>query len=58
MSKVAVITEALRACPRDRAEGLNIKVIPVIVHYRGKSYRDWIELSISQAYQFLDESPQ
>jgi DegV family protein with EDD domain len=58
MSKVAVIVDSLSCIPPDRIEKYGIKIIPVIIYYKDKSYRDLVELDNSSAYEFLDEAPQ
>jgi DegV family protein with EDD domain len=58
MREVAVIVDSLSCVPQDRIEKYGIKIAPVIIYYRDKSYRDLIDLENAQAYKFLDEAPQ
>jgi len=58
MSEVTVITDSLSCIPGNMVEKYGIKIAPVIIFYKDRTYRDLIDLSSEQAYKFLDEAPQ
>jgi len=58
MSEVTVITDSLSCIPGNMIEKYGIKIAPVIIFYKDRTYRDLIDLSSEQAYKFLDEAPE
>ncbi len=58
VNKTAIITDSISCILKEQAEQYNIQIVPVHIFYKGKTYRDWIDLSISQAYQFFEEAPE
>lgn len=58
MGKIAIVTDSI-ACPtKEQAEKYQIEIVPVNVRFEGKVYREWIDLSPRQAYQFLEKNPE
>lgn len=48
---VAIVTDSVAQVPADIARQLNITVIPLIVNIEGKSYRDGVDLVLSELYR-------
>lgn len=53
MAQVAVVTDSVACLPSDLAQSLNINIVPVYIHYRGKSYRDGIDIAPEEVYRWL-----
>lgn len=53
MKKVAVVTDSTATVPKDLAEELNIGVVPVILLYGNRAYRDGVEITPEVVYEQL-----
>ena len=53
MSKTAIIIDSLACIPKEVVERYKIGIVPVIIFFEGKSYRDWIDLTPAKATSFL-----
>ncbi len=54
--KVAVITDSVACLNRELAEKYEIEIIPINFYAGGKVYRDWVDITPSEAYKlFLDD---
>lgn len=58
MSKIAVVTDSLACLTKEQVEHYQIAIVPVTIFFEGKVYRDWIDLSPAQAYEFLNRAPE
>jgi fatty acid-binding protein DegV len=58
MQKVAVITDSLSGLTRELIEKYDIGIVPIRLLIKGKVYRDLIDITPAQAYQFLAENPE
>jgi len=58
MEKIAVITDSVACLPKEMAEKYDITVVPAgNIYHNGKTYRDWVDLTYSEAYDILEKSP-
>jgi len=58
MPKIALVTDSV-ACPtREQVEKYKIEIVPVNIQFEGKVYREWVDLTPTQAYQFLEKNPE
>lgn len=57
MDKVAIIADTIACLPREIIEQYGIEIIAPNIYFDGTVYRDWLDISPSEAYQLLDESP-
>ncbi len=57
-SNIGIVTDSIASLPREYIERYKISVVPVNIFFNGKVYRDWIDLSPAQAYEFLERAPQ
>ena len=55
MGKIAVVTDSSANVPPDVAHELGILTVPLVVTFDGQGYRDGVDLSPSQVYQWLRE---
>lgn len=54
--KVAVVTDSIACLNRELAEKYNIEIIPINFFAGGKIYKDWVDITPSEAYKlFLDD---
>jgi DegV family protein with EDD domain len=58
MQKVTVITDSVSGLTRELREKYNIGIVPIRLLVKGKVYRDLIDMTPSEAYQFLAEEPE
>ena len=58
MTGIAIIADSIACIPKEQAEGYGIKIIPVNILFNGQVYRDVIDLSSAQAYEFLEKAPE
>jgi DegV family protein with EDD domain len=58
MNKIALVTDSI-ACPtKEQAEKYQIEIVPINIRFEGKVYREWVDLTPTQAYQFLEKNPE
>lgn len=58
MTETAIIADSIACIPRERAENFRIRIVPANIFFNGNLYRDLIDLTSAQAYQFLEKAPQ
>jgi DegV family protein with EDD domain len=58
MTEIAVVADSIACIPRELTETLGIRIVPANILFKGKLYRDLIDLTTAQAYEFLDSAPQ
>ncbi len=57
MSKVAIVADSIACLTREMVEQYGIRIVPANVHFEGKVYREWVDLSPSEAYRLLEKDP-
>ncbi len=58
MDKIAIITDSVACLPPELVEQYHIKIVPAgNIYFEGKFYRDWVDLSYSEAYRMLESAP-
>lgn len=55
---VKIVTDSTADIPPDLAAELGITVVPIYVHFGDRMFRDGVDITPEQFYQFLEESPQ
>ncbi len=58
MSDIAVVTDSVACLTKDQVEHFGVRVMPINFGFEGKVYRDWLDVSPSQAYEFLRRAPE
>ena len=58
MASVAVVTDSISSLPRELVEQYGIGIVPISLTIRGKVYRDWIDISPTEAYKLFLEDPE
>jgi len=56
MKKVVIITDSSAYLPDDIAKSLEIRVVPLTLHWEGKSYRDGEDIRAEEFYKMLAAS--
>lgn len=57
MDKVAIITDSIACLPGELIEKYSIKIVGPTIYFDGRVYRDWLDISPSEAYQMLEKAP-
>ena len=57
MQKVAVVTDSLACLTRELVEQYQIGIVPLNVHFEGKVYKDWVDITPSEAYELFLKNP-
>lgn len=58
MRKVAVIADSIGCIPRDMIETYGIEVVAPNIYLNGSVYRDWLDITPTEAYQLLQKDPE
>lgn len=57
MQKVAVVTDSIACLTREFIEHYNIGIIPINFYVDGNVYRDWVDITPSEAYELFIKDP-
>jgi DegV family protein with EDD domain len=57
MPKVAIVTDSLACLTKELTEQYNITIVPLSFLLQGKVYRDWVDISPTQAYELFLQAP-
>jgi len=57
MQKIAIVIDSVCCPTKKQIEKYGFEIVPINVRCEGKVYRDYIDLTPTQAYQFLDKNP-
>ena len=58
MTDIAIIADSIACIPREQTENLRIRIVPANIFFNGNLYRDLIDLTPAQAYEFLEKAPE
>ncbi len=58
MKQVAIVTDSVACLTRELVDQYKIHVIPVNIVFQGKIYRDWVDITPSDGYRFLEKDPE
>ncbi|WHH60717.1 DegV family protein [Petroclostridium sp. X23] len=56
MERIKVVTDSTSDIPKGLAEELDIKVVPLTVHFGDKSYKDWYDITSAEFFYKLENS--
>lgn len=56
--KVAVVADSIACLTREQVEHYGITIAPIPVSFQGKIYRDWVDITPSQAYELFLKDPE
>jgi len=57
MTDTAIVVDSIACIPREQAQNFKIKMVPAKILFNSKSYRDLIDLTPTQAYEFINRDP-
>jgi len=58
VASVAVVADSMSCLPRELVEQYNIGIVPLSLIIGGKVYRDWIDISPTEAYKLFLQDPE
>jgi len=56
--KVAIIADSLACLTREFVKQYGITIAPIPISFRGKIYRDWVDITPTEAYKLFLEDPE
>jgi DegV family protein with EDD domain len=56
--KVAIVADSIACLTREQVEQYGITIAPIPVSFQGKIYRDWVDITPSQAYELFLKDPE
>jgi len=57
MAKVAIVADSISCLTRELVEQYKIAIAPLPIRFRDKLYRDWVDISPSEAYKLFLKDP-
>lgn len=57
-NKVAVVTDSLSSLNRDLINQYDIKIVPATLAFDGTTYRDWVDITPTKAYELFLTDPE
>jgi DegV family protein with EDD domain len=57
MDKVAIVADSIACFTKEIVEQYGIRIVPSSIHFDGKVYREYLDISPSEAYQLLERNP-
>jgi len=58
MQKVVIVTDSLACLTKELVEQYGIRIVPLNIHFNGKVYKDWVDITPDQAYELFLKAPQ
>lgn len=58
MQKVAIIVDSIACLTKEMVQKYGISVLPLNFYHGGKIYRDWVDITPSEAYQLFLKDPE
>jgi len=55
--KVAVVTDSVACLPRELVEQYGIRIAPINFYFGDRVYRDWVDITPSEAYELFLKDP-
>ena len=57
-NKVAVVTDSIASLPRELVEQYGIGIVPISFYFGDKVYRDWVDITPTEAYELFLKDPE
>ncbi len=58
MGRIGIVVDSIACITKDQAEAYGIKIVPANIFVNGHVYRDFLDISPAQAYEFLEKAPE
>jgi len=55
--QVAIITDSVACLTREQVQRYAIGIVPLNIVYDGKAYKDWVDITPNEAYEFFLKNP-
>jgi len=56
--KVAIVTDSIACLTRELVEQYKIGIVPISIYFRDKVYRDWVDITPTEAYELFLQDPE
>jgi DegV family protein with EDD domain len=56
--KVAIVADSIACLTREQVEQYGITIAPIPVSFQGKIYRDWVDITPTEAYELFLKDPE
>jgi DegV family protein with EDD domain len=57
-NRVAIVTDSLCCLPREAVKQYRIRIVPANVYFDDRLYKDWVDITPSQAYELFLKDPE
>ena len=57
MDKIAIVTDSIACFTREMVERYGIRIVPSNIHFDGRLYKEYLDISPTEAYQLLERDP-
>jgi DegV family protein with EDD domain len=57
-NRVAIVADSTACLTKEQVEQYGITIAPIPISFQGKIYRDWVDITPSQAYQLFLKDPE
>lgn len=58
INKVAIVTDSIACLTREMVEQYGIGIVPISLYAGGKVYRDWVDITPTEAYELFLHDPE
>jgi len=58
MQKVTIVTDSIANLTRELVEQYNIMIVPISICFRDQVYRDWVDITPTEAYELFLQDPE
>jgi len=58
VDKVAIVADSIACLTSEMVEQYGIKVVSAYIHFGDKVYREWVDISPSEAFRLLEKDPE
>jgi len=58
MQKVAIVTDSIACLTREIVAEYGIEIVPISICFRDKVYRDWVDITPTEAYELFLQEPE
>ena len=58
MQKVVIVTDSIANLTRELVEQYGIGIVPISIYFRDKVYRDWLDITPTEAYELFLQDPE
>ena len=55
--QVAIVTDSVACLTREQVQRYAIGIVPLNIVYDGKAYKDWVDITPNEAYEFFLKNP-